>query len=396
MCYVNHELIFEQYLNNNYDYDYHKKVYAAIKIQKFWKEVLRMRANKTQILLNLSNSKKKKNNNSMINEISNANFNVKSALNLSEIKMNNEKKKKINSLLENNPLALSLLSEDRNKQFISTKNGINPINSDSIQKTLNSNINSNNKIKKVNVSTKRMNLNTINPVETKNEFRLLSSSMKNSNDEVIKKENEAENENENEKNKINIHFEKHNKIKNSSEYIDENHEKNNSLLLFQVFLRFSISILENDINEEIFDLIHQAEKENLKINENLEKNENNMEFYNIFQSLNSLVHSKILEKENLIGNFKTSIDQLKDEKINSKETGKLIYVEFKNTSDNSYYLGTVKAKDFVKHGIGIFIQNDNSKYVGRIIDGKFDGKGRFFSSNGDFFEGMWNNIIYFK
>lgn len=54
--------------------------------------------------------------------------------------------------------------------------------------------------------------------------------------------------------------------------------------------------------------------------------------------------------------------------------------------DGSTYEGTLNAEK-LKHGYGTQIWPDNAKYVGEWIDGKAEGKGTFYHSNGDVFEG---------
>ena len=55
--------------------------------------------------------------------------------------------------------------------------------------------------------------------------------------------------------------------------------------------------------------------------------------------------------------------------------------------DGSTYEGTVDPTSQLKHGYGTQVWPDNAKYVGEWRDGKAEGKGTFFHSNGDLFEG---------
>ena len=55
--------------------------------------------------------------------------------------------------------------------------------------------------------------------------------------------------------------------------------------------------------------------------------------------------------------------------------------------DGSTYEGTVDKQTQLKHGFGTQIWPDAAKYVGEWRDGKAEGKGTFYHSNGDLFEG---------
>ena len=59
--------------------------------------------------------------------------------------------------------------------------------------------------------------------------------------------------------------------------------------------------------------------------------------------------------------------------------------------DGSTYQGAVDNKTKLKHGFGTQMWPDNAKYVGEWADGKAEGKGTFYHSNGDVFEGMFKN-----
>ena len=55
--------------------------------------------------------------------------------------------------------------------------------------------------------------------------------------------------------------------------------------------------------------------------------------------------------------------------------------------DGSTYEGTVDPLTQLKHGYGAQTWPDNAKYVGEYCNGYAEGKGTFYHSNGDLFEG---------
>lgn len=106
---------------------------------------------------------------------------------------------------------------------------------------------------------------------------------------------------------------------------------------------------------------------------------------NLFNQLTEKISSVVKEKDKLMGEFKINISELKTDEVLLKN-GKLIFVEVKFNDNGSYFVGTIESNEFKKHGVGVYVLNEKTKYVGRFVNDMYEGKGRLFTE-GDFYEG---------
>ena len=114
--------------------------------------------------------------------------------------------------------------------------------------------------------------------------------------------------------------------------------------------------------------------------------DNQNQLYNDLYEQNMKYNTKLAES--LIG-YKFNIrSETKDS--NKKEKGNIIFhnvlINYPNNVISSFYYGDVNI-DNKKHGYGIQIMSDGSKYEGNWLQDKFTGFGRYINQNGDLFEG---------
>lgn len=95
-------------------------------------------------------------------------------------------------------------------------------------------------------------------------------------------------------------------------------------------------------------------------------------------------HINIVERENSLEKY--TIDD-RDLKFFAKNQNKIkkFTIEY---PDKSLYSGTLNGK-WEKHGFGVFILLDKSKYIGFFKNNMFHGKGRLIDIKGDYFEGYF-------
>lgn len=167
-------------------------------------------------------------------------------------------------------------------------------------------------------------------------------------------------------------------------------EKIKISFLIQVLKKLNIDIFENsetDRSKSINSFLSEFELEDknlLKINKIRHEE---MEYFkgNLLDFLNNNINPSILEREKIMGKYTINKDDL------FLISNKMMYfVELSFRNGDSYYAGLVD-KNFRKNGYGIYCDNEN-KYIGSFKSNKFNGKGRMYSINGDFFEG--NHFLF--
>ena len=100
---------------------------------------------------------------------------------------------------------------------------------------------------------------------------------------------------------------------------------------------------------------------------------------------------KIKEIENtVVKKLEENLEEISIESNKNNECFTRPALRFK--SDNSIYKGSWNNYGY-KEGFGIFIDSKGNKYAGEWKDDKFNGKGRLFSVQGDYYEGYFNDGI---
>ena len=131
---------------------------------------------------------------------------------------------------------------------------------------------------------------------------------------------------------------------------------------------------------------NESEKEDSKIEEN--KKELIEAFdQKIKEFADYISDDKLNEVENtLIKKLEDTLDDISIDSYDKSNCFSRPALQFKN--DNSIYKGSWNAQG-IKEGFGTFIDSKGNKYIGEWKNDKFNGKGRLFSTNGDYYEGYF-------
>ena len=158
---------------------------------------------------------------------------------------------------------------------------------------------------------------------------------------------------------------------------------------------------ENDNDNENENEENESEKEDSKIEENkkelIEKFDKKIKDYAEYIS-----DDKVNEVENsIVKKLEQTLDEISLE-VNNNNIDCFTRPALLFKEDNSIYKGSWNSQG-KKEGFGIFLDSKGNKYVGEWKDDKFNGKGRLFSIQGDFYEGYFvdgamegNGMFYSK
>ena len=142
-----------------------------------------------------------------------------------------------------------------------------------------------------------------------------------------------------------------------------------------------------DENENENENENESEKEDSKVEEH--KKELIEIFDKKIKEFAEYISDEQLKKaeNSVVKKLEESLDEISiDSKNNQTECFTRPTLLFKN--DNSIYKGSWNAHG-KKEGFGIFLDSKGNKYIGEWKDDKFNGKGRLFSIDGDYYEGYF-------
>ena len=202
-------------------------------------------------------------------------------------------------------------------------------------------------------------------------------------------------------NKIKINTEKIDNIILSNKNIKDtiNGIKCNLDNIIKLSTNDNISIQLKNINVLLKDLNEDIDKNNKKLKNLLNENNDNEVLDNNSNEINNSIMNKEIEYDD--GRYLGQV-------VNGKAEGKGIYYwnngnryegDFKNGkregkgiyyyNDGNRYEGDFKNDK--KEGKGIYYWKDGDRYEGDFKNSKMEGKGIFYSINGDRYEGDWKN-----